>query len=67
MKPANYQVANAVGAGLSQVSGSVDYTVDLEGTSREAVIQTAKDKAIQAAVNAGADPSTIQVRLTDLI
>ena len=54
-------MANAVGAALSQVSGTVDYTVSLANKSRDEAIEEAKQKATQAAVQSGADEKTIKV------
>ncbi len=55
------QVANAVGAALSQVSGSVDLTVDLMEMSRDEAIRQGTAKATHAAIQAGADNTTIKV------
>lgn len=60
-RPSNYQFANAIGAAIAQVSGHVDKVYSLEAMSREAVIQAAKESAINRAIDAGADPGTIQV------
>ncbi len=52
-----------MGAALSQVSGTVDYTVALSEKSREEAITEAKEKATQIALEAGADKNTIKVSL----
>lgn len=59
--PEHYEVANAVGAAIAQVSGEVDRVVSLAGTSRDAAIAAARAEAEARAVAAGADPSTIQL------
>jgi N-methylhydantoinase A/oxoprolinase/acetone carboxylase beta subunit len=59
--PEHYEVANAVGAAIAQVSGEVDRVVSLAGTSRDAAIAAARAEAEAKAVAAGADPSTIQL------
>ncbi len=60
-RPSNYQYANAIGAAIAQVSGQIDKIYSLEVTSREQVLETAKKLAIERAVTAGADPSTVDV------
>ena len=60
-KPPNFEVANAVGAALSQVSGSVDHTFDLFKTTRNKAIEHAKNRATQIAVKAGAEEATVEV------
>lgn len=57
-------MANAVGAALSQVSGSVDYVVSLAGRSRSDAVDEAKARAAAAAVDAGALPETVKVKNT---
>ena len=61
------QVANAVGAALSQVSGTEDVVCSLEKQSREEVVQHVKDLAKQAAVIAGANPAVTEVIFCHLI
>ena len=56
------QVANAVGAALSQVSGTEDVVCSLEKQTREKVIQQVKESAKQAAIKAGANPAVTEVR-----
>ncbi|KAI8481502.1 hypothetical protein Bbelb_407950 [Branchiostoma belcheri] len=60
-KPQHYQVANAVGAALCQVSGTVDRVVSLAQTSRDEAIRRAKADATQQAVAAGAVDSTVEI------
>ncbi|EDV23654.1 uncharacterized protein TRIADDRAFT_26861 [Trichoplax adhaerens] len=59
--PPYYYVANAVGAALSQISGSIDQVVDLESVERDEAIEQCKSQAISFAVNNGADPSAVEV------
>ena len=54
-------MANAVGAALAQVAGSVDEVVVLGDRPRDQVIKDYEEKALQACVQAGADPKTVQV------
>ncbi len=55
------QVANAVGAALSQVSGTEDVVQSLQDQSREEVIEQVKHASKQAAVRAGANPDKTEV------
>ena len=48
------KVANAVGAALSQVSGTFDQLVEMSPSSRDDVIRKAKEYAIEEAVQNGA-------------
>lgn len=61
IKPDHYAVANAVGAAIAQVSGEVDRVYALAEMAREAALDDAKSKATEAAVAAGADPSSIEI------
>jgi len=62
IKPPYFQVANAVGAALSQVSGTYDKLVSLkEGQTREAALEEAKQFAIAECVKAGALKDTIEI------
>ena len=63
----HFAVANAVGAGISQVSGTIEMMMDLNSMHRDAAHAVVKDKAISAAIQAGADPTTIQVAINLLL
>ena len=52
-------VANAVGAAIAQVSGEVDQI--FQNLEREEAIRRARELAEEKAVQAGADPETLQV------
>jgi hypothetical protein len=52
-------VANAVGAAIAQVSGEVDQV--FSGMSREEALAVAEVAARGRAVEAGADPETVEV------
>ena len=56
-----HQVANAVGATLSQVGGMQDTVVALANTSREDALNDVKEQAIRNAIEHGAEPGTIEV------
>ena len=54
-------VANAVGAAFAQVSGAAEITANYNRTSRDEAIETVKEKAVQEAIAAGADPSSLRI------
>jgi N-methylhydantoinase A/oxoprolinase/acetone carboxylase beta subunit len=65
-RPKHADVANAVGAAISMVSGRVDRMFDF-AAGRERALEQAKDEARSAAVAAGAEPDSIEiVELTEL-
>ncbi len=59
--PENFDVANAIGAAISQVSGSIDGVYDVATKGRDAVIEEVKAAAIKEAVKAGAREETIEI------
>lgn len=59
--PENFGVANAVGSAISQVSGQSTKVYSLAEVSREAAIQESKERAIDDAIAAGADPHSVEV------
>ena len=61
VKPAHFEVANAIGAAIAQVSGSVDGVYDVATRGRDAVVEDVKRAAVEEAVRAGADISTVEV------
>ncbi|MCY0909359.1 MAG: hydantoinase/oxoprolinase family protein [Sulfobacillus thermotolerans] len=61
IRPQNFDVANAIGAAIAQVSGRVDRIYSMAGRRREDVLQEAEDQARADAVRAGADPSTLEL------
>jgi N-methylhydantoinase A/oxoprolinase/acetone carboxylase beta subunit len=61
IKPKDFEVANAIGAAIAQVSGEIDRVFSLEDRSREEVLKQAKDIAIEEAIKAGADPNTVEI------
>lgn len=61
IKPEHFEVANAIGAAIAQVSGSIDGVYDVSTLGREAVIAMVKDAAADEAVKAGADPESVEV------
>jgi N-methylhydantoinase A/oxoprolinase/acetone carboxylase beta subunit len=61
IKPKHFAVANAVGAAIAQISGEVDRVYSLATQARDAVLEEAKKEAIGRAVEAGADPSSVEI------
>jgi N-methylhydantoinase A/oxoprolinase/acetone carboxylase beta subunit len=59
IRPDHFEVANAIGAAIAQVSGEVDQVHALDGVSRAEVLARARADATARAVSAGADPATI--------
>lgn len=60
-KPNHYEVANAVGVAIAQVSGEVDRIYSLEEQGRDEAMTDAKTKATQRAIEAGATEETVDI------
>jgi len=60
VKPPHFAVANAIGAAIAQVGGEVDKVVALEGTTRDAALEEAKEEAVEKAIAAGAERDTVR-------
>jgi N-methylhydantoinase A/oxoprolinase/acetone carboxylase beta subunit len=60
LHPDHYEVANAVGAAMAQVSGRVDRIYTMEGRRREEVLAEAEQLARQGAIDAGAAEGTLE-------
>jgi N-methylhydantoinase A/oxoprolinase/acetone carboxylase beta subunit len=60
-RPPNFAVANAIGAAIAQVGGEVDRIFGVPAGQREAVLDTAKQEAVDRAMAAGAAPSSIRI------
>jgi N-methylhydantoinase A/oxoprolinase/acetone carboxylase beta subunit len=61
IKPEHFDVANAVGAAIAQISGEVDSIVCLDHLSRDEALARAKEEAKDKASAAGADPASVQI------
>ena len=61
IKPRHFEVANAIGATIAQVSGSIDGVFDITQKGRDAVIEEVKAAAKAEAVKAGSDESTVEI------
>lgn len=65
-RPRHSEVANAVGAAISMVSGNVDRLFDF-AEGRDVALERARHEARSAAIAAGAQPDTVEiVELTEL-
>jgi N-methylhydantoinase A/oxoprolinase/acetone carboxylase beta subunit len=60
-KPDHYEVANAVGAAIAQVSGTIDRVFSLAERSRDEVMEEARRTAFEEAARAGADENSLEV------
>ena len=61
IRPANFAVANAIGAAIAQVGGEVDRIYSLDDIHREEALESARSEAVERAIVAGADPATVEV------
>ncbi len=61
VRPGHFDVANAIGAAIAQVSGSVDGVYDVAGRGREAVVAQVKEEARREAVKAGAEERSVEI------
>ncbi|WP_435156644.1 hydantoinase/oxoprolinase N-terminal domain-containing protein [Amycolatopsis sacchari] len=60
-RPDHYAVANAIGAAIAQIGGEVDRVYAIEPGRRDAVVDEAKQEAVDRAVAAGASPSSVSI------
>lgn len=61
IRPAHASVANAIGAALGDISGTVERIYSLEEQDYQKVIQEARSEAIQEAIDAGANPEKVDI------
>ncbi|KAM6518928.1 hypothetical protein FSOLCH5_007693 [Fusarium solani] len=61
IRPPHFDCANAVGAAIAKVSGQIDTIEILEGRDEQEIIESTKRKAIEAAIEAGADRDTVKI------
>ncbi|OIW25709.1 DUF917-domain-containing protein [Coniochaeta ligniaria NRRL 30616] len=66
-RPIHHDAANAVGAAIAKVAGEVDVIEILDGKDEKAVLASACDKAIKAAVDAGAAEDDVKIVAVDKI
>lgn len=60
-KPRHFEVANAIGAAIAQVSGQVDGIYDVAGKGRDAVVEEVKAAAVENALKAGAQEGSVEI------
>ncbi|MDD9999584.1 MAG: hydantoinase/oxoprolinase family protein [Rhodospirillaceae bacterium] len=65
--PDSAAVANAVGASIALAGGEVDAVYSYEALGRDAAIEAVRERASQAAVDAGARPGTVEITNVDEI
>ena len=61
LRPPNADVANAIGAAISQVGGQVEKVYSLTEMTRDEALDQAKTEAVSKTADAGADPSSIEI------
>lgn len=61
IRPENFAVANAIGAAIAQVGGETDRVFSLVEIQREVALSQAKEEAVERAVAAGADASSVTI------
>lgn len=61
VRPDHFDVANAIGAAIAQVGGEIDRIYALDGLTREAAVDEAKREACQRAIDAGAEPASVEI------
>lgn len=61
VRPEQFSVANAIGAAIAQVGGEVDRVYSLSDIGREEALASATEEAVERAIAAGADPTTVTV------
>jgi N-methylhydantoinase A/oxoprolinase/acetone carboxylase beta subunit len=66
-RPIHHDAANAVGAAIAKVAGEVDVIEILDGKDEKSVLASACDKAIKAAVDAGAARDDVKIVAIDKI
>lgn len=61
LRPAHADVANAIGAAMSQVGGQIEGVYTLDNMTREQALDAAKAEAVERAVHAGAAPGSVEI------
>lgn len=61
IRPKHYEVANAIGAAMAQISGRVDRVYSMEGRDRKEVLQEAENTARAEAIAAGAAEDSLSL------
>lgn len=61
IRPPHYEVANALGVAIAQVSGMVDRVFSMEAMTRQQALEEATQTARERAIIAGADPASVEI------
>ena len=61
LRPPHADVANAIGAAIAQVGGQVERVYDLASTGRQEAIADCSAAAVERAVTAGAEASSVEI------
>ncbi|MFE5243546.1 MULTISPECIES: hydantoinase/oxoprolinase N-terminal domain-containing protein [unclassified Streptomyces] len=61
VRPDHFAVANAIGAAIAQVGGEVDRVYSVTPQQRDAVLDEARQEAVDRAVAAGARPASVEI------
>lgn len=61
LRPEYSSVANAVGAAIAQVSGEIERVVTFSDASRDAILDDARQEAVNKAVHAGATADSVKI------
>lgn len=61
IRPADYEVANAIGAAIAPVSGQADRICPNRPDKRSEALEDARAAAFERAVHAGADPQGVEI------
>ncbi|MGR5140112.1 hydantoinase/oxoprolinase N-terminal domain-containing protein [Photobacterium sp. DNB23_23_1] len=61
VRPQHFEVANAIGVALGEISGQLDKIVEIAPDQRQVVLEALALEAKQLAVEAGACPDSVQV------
>ncbi|MCR8644594.1 hydantoinase/oxoprolinase family protein [Paenibacillus sp. N1-5-1-14] len=65
IRPNHHDAANAIGAALGEVSGETERIYSLDDMTYDDAMADARSNAVEQAVLAGADRSTVQIVLTE--
>ncbi|MCG8504025.1 MAG: hydantoinase/oxoprolinase family protein, partial [Sphingomonadales bacterium] len=61
LRPEHAGVANAIGAAMAQVGGETDRVFSYDAMGRDGALEAAKAESVSKAVDAGADPASVQI------
>lgn len=61
IRPEHFSVANAVGAAIAQIGGETDRIFSIAEGGRSAALEQAKGEASRLAIEAGADPASVEI------